>query len=256
VSKIHQSAIAGFSAKAETYVKGRPEYPSEVDAWLRSDLGLCKGKTVLDLGAGTGKFSKKLLATEATVFAVDPVPAMLEQLKQRNPGADAKLGSAERIPLADGSLDAVVCAQSFHWFATPEAVAEIRRVLKPGGAWGLIWNVRDESVEWVASLTGIITPYEGDTPRFHTQKWRRVFPAEGFSPLREQHFAHGHTGSPEQVILDRTLSTSFIAALPPDEQNNVASQVRELIAATPELAGKSLVTYPYTTAAFSCTKLV
>jgi len=256
VSKVHQSAAVGFSAKADTYVKGRPDYPSEVDEWLRSDLGLGEGKTVLDLGAGTGKFSKMLLTTGATVFALDAVPAMLEQLRRQYPGVQAKLGSAESIPFADASFDAVVCAQSFHWFATPETVAEVRRVLKPGGAWGLIWNVRNENVEWVAALTKIIAPFEGDTPRYRTQKWRSLFPAAGFSPLREQRFPHGHTGAPEQVIVDRTLSTSFIAALPPDKQEKVASQVRELIAASPDLAGKSLVTFPYTTAAFSCRKLV
>jgi ubiquinone/menaquinone biosynthesis C-methylase UbiE len=226
-----------------------------VDEWLLRDLGLNRGKTVLDLGAGTGKFSKKLLATGAAVFALDPVPAMLEQLFQQYPSIEAKLGSAEDIPFADGFFDAVVCAQSFHWFATPEALAEIHRVLRPGGTWGLIWNVRDESVEWVSALTKILSPFEGDTPRYRTQKWRSLFPAEGFSMLREQRFPHGHTGAPEQVIVDRTLSVSFIAALPSDKQARVASQVRELIAASPDLAGRSCVTFPYSTAVFSCTKV-
>ena len=80
-------------------------------------------------------------------------------------------------------MDAVVCAQSFHWFATREALHEIRRVLKPGGAFGLVWNLRDDSVPWVAALTRIMQPFEGDAPRFHSQKWRDVFPAEGFGPF-------------------------------------------------------------------------
>jgi len=115
--------------------------------------------------------------------------------------------------------------------------------LKPGGVLGLIWNVRDESV------------YGGNTPRHHTQDWRQLFPAEGFGPLRERRFPNAHTGSPEQVIIDRVLSTSFIAALSPTEQDRVVAQMRKLIQSSPDLAGKSEVTFPYETAAFSCTKL-
>jgi SAM-dependent methyltransferase len=180
---------------------------------------------------------------------------MLHQLTRQHPGIEAKAGSAEHIPLADTSVDAVVCAQSFHWFATPEAVHEIHRVLKPGGALGLIWNVRDESVEWVAALTRIMESFKGDTPRFEGQKWRAVFPADGFSPLREQRFSNKHAGPTEQVIIDRILSVSFIAALPPEGQELVRSKIRELIATSPELAGKVQVTFPYKTAAFVCTKL-
>ena len=146
MAAIHQAAAEGYTAKAEAYIRGRPEYPAAVQDWLRDDLALGAGKTVLDLGAGTGKFLPHLRATGAAVIAVEPVPAMRAQLTQRNPGIEAMAGTAEDIPLADGAVDAIVCAQAFHWFANPAALAEIHRVLKPGGALGLIWNVRDESV--------------------------------------------------------------------------------------------------------------
>jgi SAM-dependent methyltransferase len=256
MAKIHRSAAEGFGAAAVTYAEGRPEYPSEIEDWLRNDLGLEEGKTALDLGAGTGKFTVSLLATGATVIAVEPIAAMLNQLTGQHPEIEAKAGSAEHIPLADASVDAVVCAQSFHWFATAETLREIHRVLKPGGALGLIWNVRDESVEWVAALTRIMKPFKGDTPQFESQKWRGAFPAAGFSPLRERWFSNKHAGPTEQVIVDRILSVSFIAALPRDEQERVRSQIRELIATSPELAGKARVTFPYKTAAFVCTKLL
>jgi SAM-dependent methyltransferase len=255
MAEIHQAAAEGYTAKAEAYIRGRPEYPAEVQDWLRDDLALKAGKTVLDLGAGTGKFLPHLSATGALVIAVEPVPAMRAQLIERNPGIEAKPGTAEQIPLPDGAVDAIVCAQAFHWFANSAALAEIHRVLKLGGALGLIWNVRDESVAWVAALTRIMAPYEAGTPRYHTKEWRRLFPAEGFGPLRERHFPNAHTGPAEQVILDRILSVSFIAALPPAGQNGVAAQIQALIAATPELAGNGEVTFPYDTAAFSCTKL-
>jgi SAM-dependent methyltransferase len=179
---------------------------------------------------------------------------MLDQLVRQFPEIEARSGSAEAIALGDASLDAVVCAQSFHWFATPQALHEIHRVLKPGGALGLVWNVRDNSVEWVAALTRIMKPLEGDTPRFHSQKWRAVFPAEGFGPLREKRFPNRHTGDPDQVIVDRILSVSFIAALPSDEQERVKAELRKVISTSPELAGKSEVTFPYETLAVVCNK--
>ena len=129
-------------------------------------------------------------------------------------------------------------------------------MLKREGSLGLIWNVRDESVQWVAALTALIEPYSDDTPRYHTQDWRLLFPAGGFSPLVENRFSHHHTGSPERVVVDRVLSTSFIAALPLDRQDQIAAQIRALIASTPELAGKSEVSFPYQTVAFSCHRLV
>ena len=131
----------------------------------------------------------------------------------------------------------------------------MRRALKIGGALGLIWNVRDESVGWVAALTAILAPYEGDTPRFAGERWRKVFPADGFSPLAERRFPHAHVGPPERVIVDRVMSTSFIAALPGDERARVAARVRALIAATPALAGRAEVAFPYQTHAYSCRRL-
>jgi SAM-dependent methyltransferase len=257
MADVHRSASAGFAARAGTYVQGRPHYPPGIDAWLqaREGLRLGPGATALDLGAGTGKFSGRLLSTGAKVVAVEPVAAMREQLMRLHPGVEVKEGTAQHLPLADASVDAVVCAQSFHWFAGPEALGEIRRVLKPGGTLGLVWNIRDERVAWVAALNRIMEPFEGDAPRYRTGAWRRCFPAKGFGPLSEARFPHGHTGAPERVIVERVLSVSFIAALPASEQERVATQVREVIATSPDLAGQNEVTFPYETAAFHCAKL-
>src|SRR5690606_15104085 len=113
--------------------------------------------------------------------------------------------SAEALPLPDASVDAVIAAQAFHWFATPAAVAEFGRVLKPGGTLGFIWNMRDNSVGWVRRAFAIIDAYEGDVPRFHSGRWRNVFPAPGFAPIVEKTFRNAHTGSPQTVIIDRML---------------------------------------------------
>lgn len=253
-SAIHEAAAGGFGAKAEAYVTGRPDYPAGVADWLAADLGLGAGRRVLDLGAGTGKFLPSLRATGAEVLAVEPVAAMRGQLVRVHPDIVPLTGDAETIPLPSASVDAVVCVQAFHWFATARALAEIARVLLPGGRLGLIWNVRDESVPWVAALSAITDPHEGGAPRYRTGAWRTVFPAAGFGPLRERRFPHAHRGTPEAVIVDRTLSVSFVAALPEAERAAVAEAVRALVAKTPELAGRETVAFPYETAAFHCVR--
>lgn len=250
---IHAAAATGFAAQADAYVAGRPDYPAGVADWLAADLGLGPGRRALDLGAGTGKFLPHLLATGAEVVAVEPVAAMRARLARAHPGVPALAGTAEAIPAADASLDAVVCAQSFHWFATARAVAEIARVLRTGGRLGLIWNVRDEGVPWVAALSAITDPHEGGAPRYRSGAWRAVFPAPGFGPLAERRFPHAHVGPAEAVIVDRTLSVSFVAALPEAGRAGVAAAVRALIAGTPDLSGPT-VAFPYETAAFHCVR--
>lgn len=252
---MHEAAAKGFAKEAQAYARGRPEYPVALDRWLRDELKLDETRTVIDLGAGTGKFTRRLLTTGANIIAVEPVQEMLTQLTHAVPTVAARSGTAEDIPVNDGAVDAVVCAQAFHWFATNAALREIRRVLRPGGYLGLVWNLRDESVDWAVAMTAIMAPYEGDAPRYRSGEWRKLFPAEGFGPLREQHFSHGHTGPPQQVIVDRVLSVSFIAALPRPVQHIVTARLRDLIATTPALSGREEVTVPYETVAFSCCRL-
>jgi ubiquinone/menaquinone biosynthesis C-methylase UbiE len=254
LDQVHPSAANGYTTAADKYVRGRPDYPPEIAIWLRETLGLQAGTTVVDLGAGTGKFTPRLVATGATVIAVEPVDEMRAKLSSALPKVEARAGTAESVPLPEASVDAVVCAQSFHWFATREALAEIYRVLKPGGRLGLIWNPRDARIGWVARLDAIVNRHEGDTPRYYTGAWRSVFPFPGFGSLDEQHFSQGHTGTPEDVLLNRVRSTSFIAALTPDERAKVENEVRELIATEPELSGKEELTVPYETAAFCAIK--
>ena len=249
---VHDVAARGFGAAADTYARGRPDYPPALDGWLRDVVGLHAGSRVIDLGAGTGRFVPRLRAVGADVTAIEPVAAMRDQLAKAHPSVTALAGSAQAIPCSDASVDAVVCAQAFHWFASPAALDEIHRVLVPGGVLALVWNVRDESVPWVARLTAIANRYEGDAPRYHTGAWRRVFPARGFTALAEAGFDHVHDGPPSQVIVDRFLSVSFIAALDAESRLAVRAELEALIANEPALAGRATAAYPYRTAAFHC----
>lgn len=250
MSDVHRTASEGYTRVTDTYVRGRPDFPPAALDWLREELQLQAGKAAIDLGAGTGKFTRLLIQTGAHVTAIEPVAAMLARLKTDLPAVRALPGTAQHIPLEASSADAVVCAQSFHWFASAESLAEIRRVLKPGGVLGLIWNIRDESILWVAELTRIMSPYEGDAPRYYRGEWRHVFPAAGFADLRQKTLQHEHVGPPEQVIVDRVASVSFIATLEPATRAHLLDQVRALIDATPELSGREEVRMPYVTQAY------
>ncbi|MBJ2248354.1 class I SAM-dependent methyltransferase [Pseudomonas haemolytica] len=252
---VHTSAQQGFSTQAVTYAQGRPDYPRQLTGWLADALQISAQSTVIDLGAGTGKFTRLLSSLAPTLIAVEPVAAMGAQLAKLLPDVRLVDGTAESIPLATASADALVCAQAFHWFSTRAALAEIHRVLKPDGRLGLVWNVRDESVDWVAAITEIITPYEGDTPRFHSGRWREAFTGEYFSDPEMICFPYSHVGSPQEVIMDRFLSVSFIAALPAAQKARVTEQLRTLIDTHPALKGRDTVAFPYQTQAYRCNRL-
>ena len=255
MTPIHASAAKGFSAAAEAYARGRPEYPEALLPWLQDSLGLGPGRTAVDLGAGTGKFTRLLAATGAALVAVEPVAAMRNQLALGLPGVRVVEGTAQAMPLDDATAHAVLCAQAFHWFATREALSEIHRVVAPGGSLGLVWNMRDETVDWVAALSDLMAPYEGDTPRFHGGAWRKAFTGELFGMPEEVSFTHVHEGSPRAVIVDRVLSVSFIASLPDLERGRVEDRLLDLVATHPELRGRDSVRFPYRTHAFRCARL-
>jgi SAM-dependent methyltransferase len=253
VSDVHAAAQRGFGDAAGSYERGRPDYPQALRDWLGAALGLRSGSTVAELGAGTGKFTRMLAGTGAAVIAVEPVAAMLAQLRAGLPHVTALAATAQKLPLRAGVLDAVACAQAFHWFAGSAALEEIHRVLKPAGKLGLIWNVRDESVDWVAAISALMRPYEAGVPRFHSGQWRQAFGGGLFSDLTETCFELRHVGSAQAVIIERVLSVSFIAALPQSERERVAAQLRALIATHPALKGRDQVAFPYQTRAYCCT---
>jgi len=254
MTQVHEKS-KGYRQGAEAYVAGRPGYPPEAVAWLREVLGIGPGRRVLEVGAGTGKFIPTLRESGGEIIALEPIAEMRAQLALAYPEVEVLAGAADAIPLPDASVDVVVCAQAFHWFATPSALAEMRRVLIPGGMLGLIWNGRDETVPWVAALSEITNRREGDTPRYRTGEWRRAFPAPGLALVDERHARNGHSGTAEEVVLARTLSVSFIAGLPADQRAEVEQEVKALIARTPALARGGELSFPYETSMFAFRKV-
>jgi ubiquinone/menaquinone biosynthesis C-methylase UbiE len=254
MSDVHPAARHGFAQAAQAYERGRPEYPEAIRGWLASALALRAGSTALDLGAGTGKFTRILRHTGATVVAVEPVIGMLGQLRAALPGVSALAATAQQLPFRSAVAEAVTCAQAFHWFAGPVALEEIHRVLKPAGKLGLVWNVRDASVPWVAALSELMRPYESGVPRFYSGQWREAFSGDLFGELQETRFSYQHAGTPQVVIIDRVLSVSFIAALPDAQKAEVAAQLRTLIATDRDLRGRDRIAFPYQTRAYCCTR--
>ncbi|HEY5019426.1 MAG TPA: class I SAM-dependent methyltransferase [Steroidobacteraceae bacterium] len=170
------------------------------------------------------------------------------------PGVMALAATAQKLPFKRAVADVVTCAQAFHWFAGAAALEEIHRVLKPAGKLGLVWNVRDESVSWVAAISELMRPYESGVPRFYTDRWRQAFSGDLFGDLQETCFAYEHLGTPQAVVIDRVLSVSFIAVLPQEQKRQVADQLRTLIATDPALKGRDRIAFPYQTRAFCCTR--
>lgn len=146
-----------FGAAAGTYEAGRPEYPLAAVEWMLQPVAEAgRAVRVADVGAGTGKLTRVAVATGAEVVAIDPDAAMLDALRAAVPGVPTHVGTAEAIPLPDASVDAVVLGQAWHWVDPERGSAEIARVLRPGGVLGLVWNIRDERVDWVRRLTEIM----------------------------------------------------------------------------------------------------
>jgi SAM-dependent methyltransferase len=227
---IRDAARVGFQRSAAAYERSRPGYPPEAVGWLFGQLRLGPGRTVLDVGAGTGKLTRELAASGADIVAVEPVPAMRAMLEQAVPAARALDGTAEALPIDDESIDAIAVAQAFHWFDVPRALAEFHRVLRPCGRFALIWNRRRLEQPIHREISAIIEPYRRDTPSHQRGEWRQPLASSGlFAPVADLELPTEQEVDVEGVV-DRVGSTSFIGALPDPERAEVLSRVRDMAA--------------------------
>lgn len=253
---LHPAAQTGFSSAAELYQKARPNYPQELVNWLTEELQITAQSTVIDLGSGTGKFLSYLKQVTTNIIAVEPIAEMLEQLKIVHPEIQTQQASSHDILLESHSIDVILCAQSFHWFANIETLQEIHRLLKNQGHLGLVWNQRDETVDWVKALADFLKKYEAGTPRFHSNEWQNVFQNQNlFAFNSKKVFLQHHIGTVENVVSQRLLSTSFIAAMPKQQQDEMKKSFEQIVF---EFTGKTPqdeIAFPYVTYAYQFNKI-
>jgi SAM-dependent methyltransferase len=231
-----------FGAAADDYDRLRPGYPADAVRWA---LGGVDGQRVVDVGAGTGILTRALLAAGHRVTAVEPDPAMLARLTATSAGAHALSGSAEELPLPGGTADAVVAGQAYHWFDHDRAHAEAARVLRPGGVLAPIWNVRDDTVDWVSALTAIADGARGaarDAPG--PQSFGPLF-----GPVARAEFRHTTPHTPGTLVgLMRTRSYYLTAT--PAVRTRIEADIRDLLTGHPALAGRETFALPYRTLVF------
>lgn len=232
-----------FGAEAASYADLRPTYPPEAVRWILEGAAH-PVVDVADVGAGTGAFTRLLVEAGLRVTAYEPDPGMLDELAVRVPDAARVTAPAEALPLDDDAVDAVTVAQAWHWFDKPAAAREFRRVVRPGGVIGLLWNVRDDRVPWMGAMSDIVdgedsmradrTDALGDIREVHPEVEQRDFP-------------HVVVMTPEDIV--RLSSTFSYVRLRPDSAA-VYAELRELLATHPDTAGRELIDVPYVTATY------
>jgi SAM-dependent methyltransferase len=222
-----RAQATSFGVAAEAYERGRPPYPSEAIDWLLPE----HATRVLDLGAGTGKLTRQLRERGLEVIAVEPSAGMRDQLRRAVPGVPVLGGKAEQLPLATGSVDAILVAQAWHWVEPELAVPEAARVLTPGGRLGLLWNRRVEGVGWVSELSSIMgSSRSPDAGRQSPQIPSPFGPVERFNADWVHHLT-------QAAMIDWVASRSYVITLPEAQRHSVLGQVRRLLDDHPDLAG-------------------
>ena len=235
MTRAHQDRSLSFGSAAAAYERGRPSYPPEAIDWLLP----AGARDVLDLGAGTGKLTTRLVERGLDVVAVDPIPDMLEVLRASLPDTPALEGTAEEIPLEDNSVDAVLVAQAWHWVDPARALPEVARVLRPGGRLGLVWNARDERLGWVKDL-GTIIGHENA----HFNETTAL--PEVFTDV-EHHRVDWTSYLTPQALIDLVASRSYCITSPEKVRSKTLDQVRELLDTHPALANSNGLALPYVT---------
>jgi len=241
-----------FGAAASAYQSGRPDYPREAVDWMLEPVREHgRALRVADVGAGTGKLTRTIVEAGAEVVAIDPDADMLASLRENVHGVPTFVGTAERIPLPEASVDAVLLGQAWHWVDVEAASTEVGRVLRAGGVLGLVWNIRDESDPWVARLTAAMHGSHaeellaGDGPRVGAP----------FPGLDERRWTWTRTLT-RPALLDMVASRSYIITATDAERDGILANVgalfdeRRRIEGAAAADGAETITLPYVTHAY------
>ena len=243
-------AAGGFAAASPTYARIRPTY-------ARGAVGMVKGSCrrgghVVDVAAGTGILTGQLSRAGLRITAVEPLAPMVRHLRRALPTVPAARATAEALPFAPSSADALTVGQAFHWFSSDAALAEASRVLRPDGLLALLWNVRDQSIPWVGELTELVEARSGGRPYSDHREhdWADVIAGSGrFGEVQLDRFANPVATTVAGVI-DRVRSTSFVAVMAEPDREALLGEVADLLAGHRELRGT--FEYPHDTVVLRC----
>lgn len=219
-----------FASAADAYERGRPDYAAAVIGALAAELSVAPGDSVLDLGAGTGKLTRALLAFGLDVVAVEPQGPLRDKLIERIGPERVREGVAESIPLPEASVAAVTVADAFHWFDSERALAEIRRVLAPGGGLAVIATVPDWSgASWGHDLGELVDGSRPEHPHFDGPAWQEAVRADGgWTEPREVRVTTDQPTSPQRIV-DHMASVSWIAGMPARDRDTTLERMRDLV---------------------------
>jgi SAM-dependent methyltransferase len=229
VTPPHRYATAFGETAAAAYDSGRAPYVPEVV----SALGIEPGARVLDLAAGTGLLSEALDGAGYDVVAIEPLAEMRGRLVARLGPERVLDGSAEAIPLAAESVDAVTVGDAFHWFDPEPAAAEIHRVLKAGGVLGLVWRWTDWSQvggppDWAKTVGARLDELRGDHPGFSADQGRDGIDRHGgFAPWASEEVTFSLPRN-RASLAAQLESISYVAVLPPDERTALVDELASL----------------------------
>lgn len=254
----NEIAAIGFAAAGSVYERGRPDYPPAVVDAIVERLRLTPQSRLLDVAAGTGKLTRCFIG-RADVVASEPAAEMRAEFARIQPGVPILDGLAERLPFEDGTMDAITVGTAFHWFDGPAAICEFHRVLRPGGRLALVWLQRDESVPWMDQLVRLVDTYRpAEARRYAETPWQAAFESdEGrarFTPLQYVEFPFAYPVDRDAAV-QRTASTSFVAAMPEERRADVLSRVRELYDTHPDTRDLELIPLPHIAELYWCERV-
>ncbi|XP_033724783.1 uncharacterized methyltransferase-like C25B8.10 isoform X1 [Pecten maximus] len=259
-TRLHALVRDGFTDGAR-YDKHRPTYTDESITWVLRKLstnfeGLHEDDLsssecdILELGAGTGLFTKslsKMIPEGRKFISSEPMPDFFSTLKRNCLTVETKQFPAESIPLPDNSVQGIVAAQSFHWFANEKALSEMLRVLKPRGNIVLIWNIEDRRTDWVKALREVYNRREliPETVSYYTFKWKEVLNNDGGIAHQESKtLDYPSQGYTADGIVEMYSTLSGITQMSPDDKQCILAELRDLLRTHPDTAGKETLYLP------------